>query len=108
MIFQRGNGGICELRSELNELRSALEKRERTGHRREERTSASVGAAWIHVAEPKQPHIQNDAAVDLAMPLIVCGPASITMSDRRYSLCRPRPYVSVKLCKVSFSLTSYK
>ena len=47
---------------------------------------ASVGAAWIHVVEPTQPHIQNDAAVDLAMPMIVYGLTSITMSDHRYRL----------------------
>ena len=28
---------------------------------------ASVGAAWIHVSEPTQPHIQNDAVVELAI-----------------------------------------
>ena len=69
---------------------------------------ASVGAAWIHVAEPTEPHIQNDAAVDLAMPMIVYGLTSITMSGRRYSLCGPRPYAIVKWHNVSFSLTSYK
>jgi hypothetical protein len=29
--------------------------------------SASVGAEWIHVSEPTQPHIQNDAGVELAI-----------------------------------------
>jgi hypothetical protein len=56
------------------------------------RTSATSRSAWCSCGASN-------------LPRKVYGLTSVTVSDRRYSLCRPRPYASVK-CLSPWQATS--
>ena len=107
MIFQRGNGGFA--RSAANWTNWEVNLRNVEGHGREEKTrcicrrGVDPGGRTYATSHSEW---SNRGVSNL--PMIVYGLTSITSSDRRYSLCGPRPYAIVKWHNVSFSLTSHK